>query len=604
MLISLIITMVGTEVMCQVPNDSVAMDASGTKILLDTPSAEPALGFERTALALSHVITESDPRFAIGIFGGWGSGKTTLMKAIQSTLPSDNVVVVEFNAWRFEREPHLLIPLIDTIQTALTTWSGSRDTTTKERVRGMTTRIGHVVRALAAGLSGQVGIPGAVTIGYDLGNAIDALSVDRGDSGQPRSLYLAAFMELTRVFEDFVHGGVTRIVIFVDDLDRCLPYNALDVLESIKLFFDLPGFVFVVGLDEGVVQRAVRARFADGSSAIPVPVKGGELVIGGARMPPTQELERNYVEKIFQVPYRLPPIMAGQLNDLLDSIYSEAGLPSVQLADFKERVAPHLAHVAVERQINPREVKRFLNTYTLQMLIRPELDRNVVLALQTLLFRYEWRLLYDAILADSLLFIDALTRYRSGEDSAFEDLSSELRVLPTELGEYLRSDLADALRLGDASQLHGSLDPYLSSLESTGAGVPWISDAYRDLGRLRGELRRFRALERADENRRKQLVRIAIDCSSRLGSIPAGLGTRGAQALEAVLDELRHKVEELQAWSPGASPSADTDRPNQIATEMYDISNRLYHELRTARDMIAPSPKLVGEVQSLATDAQ
>jgi predicted KAP-like P-loop ATPase len=41
---------------------------------------------------------------------------------------------------------------------------------------------------------------------------------------------------------------VAKIVIFVDDLDRCLPDNALDVIESMKLFFDLPGFVFVVGL--------------------------------------------------------------------------------------------------------------------------------------------------------------------------------------------------------------------------------------------------------------------------------------------------------------------------------------------------------------------
>ena len=583
-------------------NDSVAMDVPKAKILLDTPSAEPALGFARTALALAHVITESDPRFAIGIFGGWGSGKTTLMQAIQRRLPSDSAVVVEFNAWRFEREPHLLVPLIDTVQTALTTWSGTRDTTTKERVRGITTRIANVVRALAAGLSGQVGIPGAVTIAYDVGNAIDALSVDSSDSARPQSLYLAAFMELTRVFEDFVRGGITRIVIFVDDLDRCMPYNALDVLESMKLFFDLPGFVFVVGLDEGVVQRAVRARFADGSSTTPVPVKGRERIIGGASGTSTQELERNYVEKIFQVPYRLPPVMAGQLNDLLNSIYSEAGLSPMQLSDFKERVAPHLAHVAVERQINPREVKRFLNTYTLQMLIRPELDRNVVLALQTLLFRYEWRLLYDAILADSLLFIDALTRYRSGEDGAFEDLSPELRVLPAELGEYLRSNLADALRLEDASHLHGALDPYLSSLESAGAGIPWISDAYRDLGRLRGELRRFRALDRADESHRKQLVRIAVDCSSRLASIPAGLGTHGAQALATVIDELRHKAEELQAWSPGANTSADTDLPSQIATEMYEISNRIYHELRSARDAIAPS-RLVGEVSSSATDS-
>ena len=56
--------------------------------------------------------------------------------------------------------------------------------------------------------------------------------------------------------KDLADASVTRIVVFVDDLDGCLPTNALDVLESMKLFFDLPGFIFVVGLDESVIDRA------------------------------------------------------------------------------------------------------------------------------------------------------------------------------------------------------------------------------------------------------------------------------------------------------------------------------------------------------------
>jgi predicted KAP-like P-loop ATPase len=68
-------------------------------------------------------------------------------------------------------------------------------------------------------------------------------------------------LELERAFSELSASGVTRVVVLVDDLDRCLPTNALDVLESMKLFFDLPGFVFVVALDEEVVERAIRAKF-------------------------------------------------------------------------------------------------------------------------------------------------------------------------------------------------------------------------------------------------------------------------------------------------------------------------------------------------------
>ena len=152
------------------------------KILLDMPSREPALGFDRTARAPADVITESNPRFAIGIFGGWGSGKTTLMQAIQSQLSSDNVVV-EFNAWRFEREPILLVPLIDTVRAALAKWSMARDTETRERIRGVLLKVGRVARGLAVGLSGEIGIPGAVKIHYDAGKALEDFVAWRQRSG-------------------------------------------------------------------------------------------------------------------------------------------------------------------------------------------------------------------------------------------------------------------------------------------------------------------------------------------------------------------------------------------------------------------------------------
>ena len=71
------------------------------KILIDTPAKEPTLRFKEAAAALAGIIRVSDPRFAVGIFGGWGSGKTTLMKAVQSELQAENkILTVEFNAWR------------------------------------------------------------------------------------------------------------------------------------------------------------------------------------------------------------------------------------------------------------------------------------------------------------------------------------------------------------------------------------------------------------------------------------------------------------------------------------------------------------------------
>jgi len=99
------------------------------KILIDSPSREPKLRFDETASALAQIIRESPPRFAVGIFGDWGSGKTTLMDQIRRKL-GKTVVPVEFNAWRYEREPQLLIPLLDTVRGDLLAWSAEQDADT------------------------------------------------------------------------------------------------------------------------------------------------------------------------------------------------------------------------------------------------------------------------------------------------------------------------------------------------------------------------------------------------------------------------------------------------------------------------------------------
>src|SRR5919108_2032570 len=68
-------------------NDSSNSNASALKIITDEPSLEDdAFGFDGYTQKLADIITNSNPRFAIGIFGGWGTGKTTLMKMIEKKL--------------------------------------------------------------------------------------------------------------------------------------------------------------------------------------------------------------------------------------------------------------------------------------------------------------------------------------------------------------------------------------------------------------------------------------------------------------------------------------------------------------------------------------
>jgi len=453
---------------------------AGKKILFDSPSADPALEFKHIAEGFKDIILDSRPNFAIGIFGGWGSGKTTLMNGIMTQLrPHADVIIVDFNAWRFEREPQLLIPLLDTIRLAILAHAepdASAGSDKALRWQDAAGRIGRIVRALATGLSGSVGIPGAVTINYAAGPAINALRElsEDGAAPRPESLYVAAFIELQAACKELMDNGVGRIVVFVDDLDRCLPDGALAVLESMKLFFDLPGFIFVVGLDEKVIHLAVRSKFApagtgharaDGESANPAPVMH-------------EEIGQDYAKKIFQVPYTLPVILPRQLDELLESMYKQAELECGQRDDIQDKVRPYLRLITGNERINPREVKRFINAYTLQTIVRLGLHPPVVLALQTIGFRRDWQDAYDAISADPDQFMSDLHRYREGDQDAFQGSLPGLEHLPVGLSDYLASELAAPL--ADA----GSLVRYLSSLRSARGVDPGFSDALGALGRF------------------------------------------------------------------------------------------------------------------------
>ena len=476
-----------------------ATTSSGAKIWLDTPATHLALGFDGIADSLADIIRESDTFFAIGIFGGWGSGKTTLMQAIQKSLESSSkqespesgskqkgpgekiFICVSFNAWRFEREPALLVPLLDTIRGELAKWA--KDTGADKGTKEAARRMGRIVRRLAAGASVQVGVPGAVKIGYDLDKGLSAWGAGRRD--KPQSLYVATFEELSKAIGKL--DKAIRVVVFVDDLDRCLELNALEVLESMKLFFDLHGFIFVAGLDERVIQRAVRARLAGSGHATAEPSAGGVDLSVTARPEAEQDYleksEREYLDKIFQVFYRLPQATTRELGELLTEMRKDA---SGALED-SPLVEKYLKYIAVNDRINPRAVKRFLNVYNVRMhtTAKKRELKEAILALQVLEFRYEWQRLNEEIRSDWRFFKEALKKFRTGDHSAFEDLSGDLKALPGDLARFLQSDEAKILADKDIN-----IGLLLSSPDAEASDAPWLGAAYRRLWKLRDEVRR------------------------------------------------------------------------------------------------------------------
>ena len=547
-------------------------DATTSRILLDVPSKNPELGFPKTANALASIIEDSDPQFAVGIFGGWGSGKTTLMRAIEERLSdgsrasSKRIVPVQFSAWRYEKEPHLIVPLLDTVRERLISWSEERETEAGKRVATRTaSTIGKAMNAIVAGFSMNIGVPGALQVSYDANKTLERatrLRADQRAARVSRSFYHASFKALEQSFEEFVgQRGGRRIVVFVDDLDRCLPEGALEVLESMKLFFDISGFVFVVGLDRTVVEYIVDQKYRRDDNRVhyvtsnrqngetPRP-EGAEPVRVGETVPISGT---DYIKKIFQVPFTLAPVSGGQLKEFLDAVYRDGGLSEIQADEIRGTVVDHLEYLVRGSGVNPREIKRFINAYTLQRMIKADLDANAMLTLQTIDFQPDWEPVREAFYTYRELFTQALNQQvAAGAGTALEDLDPELGALPDDFIEYVSPGAP-----GNALLQQSSLDEYIYS----GAATRSFEDSrLLDSIRTIGELHRgLRELARTGTSDTKTRTNVKTQASSLRRSLEpsmrgplAPLISRDLESLLLALDAPETpgavKPEDLPAW--------------------------------------------------------
>jgi hypothetical protein len=507
------------------------MTVENYRILVDLPSKTPALGFDQYADALKNIIEQGEPQFAVGIFGGWGSGKTTLMQAIESRLNKENTIGVQFSAWRYEKEKHLIVPLLDTVREALVQWSDQRPTGWKDAKKTAST-IGKVMASLIAGLSLKIGVPGSVELSFDANKALASgrlFGEEEKNAKVARSFYHASFRALNGAFSQLVSiNPKFRIIVFIDDLDRCLPEGTLEVLESMKLFFDLRGFVFVVGLDRSVVEWCIDNKYGTEGSADNEEDRAHYQIRGS-----------DYIKKIFQVPFRLAPVGITQLTEFLNSLYAGDLLPNEQIDEIRNRVEPHLRFLVTDTGINPREIKRYINAYTLLVKVKPHLERDAVLALQTLAFRTDWRSAREALYAYREVFTDALQRQSVGEEDALEDLDPDLSTIPQSFLNYVGPDSPGHPLLSAMP-----LDEYIYSGEATLSTQNLaLLDLIRDVTNIR---RSMRSILEKDVLDAKEMTSVLSQVGSLQNVTRDILGGHPARLVYNNLRDIMNGIENMQ----------------------------------------------------------
>jgi len=206
--------------------------------------------------------------FTIGIFGSWGSGKTSLMAQMKRDFeklatPAKKYKTVWFNAWKYDDKLDIKNALIQTILSQI-----CADESISPKERQTITKAALTYSVCAFKLAGVLarGYVNGQTAGFINTEAIAkqlAMLVNPGEN--PHLINPYQFInEFEDVFgkavESYV-GNNGRLMIFIDDLDRCLPENALSVLECLKLHLDQSNCIFVIGIDKRIIEQAVGQRY-------------------------------------------------------------------------------------------------------------------------------------------------------------------------------------------------------------------------------------------------------------------------------------------------------------------------------------------------------
>lgn len=345
---------------------------------------------------------------SIGVSGGWGVGKSSLVRMIAARLnaaakPGDNTyVVVTFNPWLyqdFEASRNALLQLVgdEVLRRA------ADDEKLFKKAKRLMQRI-NLLRLVQLGGEAAATIATGVPVGV-IGRAIVQFGSifksedgeDEGDDGESLKLLKPAepvsLPSEIQAFRDALEALLEELkitlVVFVDDLDRCLPRTAISTLESIRLLLFLKRSAFVVAADNEFIRGAVRVHF-EGTGItndvatnyfdklIQVPLHVPRLGVNEAKaylamlLLQREHAEGRLDKLIFEralsaVPERLKTSWRGDAitQDFLHSLVGVGNTAILQLMDLAGELAPLLTQSSAVNA-NPRLMKRFLNTVFLR----------------------------------------------------------------------------------------------------------------------------------------------------------------------------------------------------------------------------------------------
>lgn len=214
------------------------------------------------AEALTSIIKSYADGFVMSINNEWGTGKTTFVKMLQAHLTKEGLSTIYFNAWEHDFEGNPLTAIISELKTL-------KRKQNENAFDGLVQKAGVIIKSALPGainMAAQkiIGLEAVEEIARGFSEAAGEIMKQEIDEYLKRKNSL---IEFRKKLEDFLKNAetTTPVVFVIDELDRCRPNYAVEVLENVKHFFNVPGIVFILSIDKIQLGNAIKGFYGSES---------------------------------------------------------------------------------------------------------------------------------------------------------------------------------------------------------------------------------------------------------------------------------------------------------------------------------------------------
>jgi KAP family P-loop domain len=345
---------------------------------LEIPSEDPFKNdcLDRRDLEppLTEFVNQALGPFVLAIDGSWGSGKTTFLKMWQVKLGEAGHLCLYLNAWKNDFVQDPLIAVVGELSIAIQ--EQAQDQLDKDNVRKTIEKIEKTARSIVRRLipvGAKLATFGLLDIDSAMEREISAATgviaenlVQDYDKGKSDIKNFREDLEFLAKEIQSPDSKPVKIVIIIDELDRCRPTYAVQLLERIKHLFDVEGVVFILGIDRTQLGHSIKALYGSGFDAT------------------------GYLKRFIDIDYRLPEPSLGSYCSYLFERFGISSLLSKRQQNLHD-LKMYLGYLISAANMSLRDQEQIISR--LRVTIQTTISVNQQLfpvTLSILLFLYVW----------------------------------------------------------------------------------------------------------------------------------------------------------------------------------------------------------------------